>query len=469
MNIFIFLFLVLSFFVFLINWRFGIYICVFAGFVQDPVRKMIIGQPVYFQLLVGALLGALFLKILLIRVNLNWSLLSGHDQNLKQAWLLFIVLVFFQSLHTIVRFNSPILAGLGFFSWIMPLLGIMIGNAFVQNEDSINKFLKFYVWLAVPFGLSIYLSGWFGNSYDILKDIGCFSGKELVIYHSGSVLYSYSGLFRVGEIASWHAATASIVLIMLATLNRSLTFRVLAALLVVVLIGAILMTGRRKMLMTIILFTGMYWFMLTFFWGKSAKLSIFVLLVCILGSIMLWIYSPEGEQAIYVERGASVFDSIPDRFDTVINLFESGINRYGIWGAGAGVISSGSQYFGGGGEPLVGGAGEAGLGRIVTELGIIGLLVITWLLLMIARFFNRAVRYTPSKHFSLTVYMAGFLSILIANGTTFFAATQLYGDMFILILLGLMTGFLFATERLSRQHLFWEEKVTQMSTVAQNA
>ena len=44
--------------------------------------------------------------------------------------------------------------------------------------------------------------------------------------------------------------------------------------------------------------------------------------------------------------------------------------------------------------------------------------------------------------------MLGISMILLVNALTFTVATQLYGDIFILLLLGLQAGFLFALPKL---------------------
>jgi hypothetical protein len=51
------------------------------------------------------------------------------------------------------------------------------------------------------------------------------------------------------------------------------------------------------------------------------------------------------------------------------------------------------------------------------------------------------------------VILSALVSIIAANAATFFVAVQLYGDLFVLMLLGLWTGFLFAAERMVRQSL----------------
>ena len=52
--------------------------------------------------------------------------------------------------------------------------------------------------------------------------------------------------------------------------------------------------------------------------------------------------------------------------------------------------------------------------------------------------------------------MAGIASMFIANGATFFVATQVYGDLFVLLILGLLGSFLFALERIAKRYHAFE-------------
>ena len=129
-----------------------------------------------------------------------------------------------------------------------------MGVAYANSERRITTYLTAYVLIMVPAALTVYLSLEYSDQWPILRDIGSFVGGELIIYDQGAALESYAGIFRTGEIAAWHAATAAAFLIMLATRNPSLAFRIVAGLVVVALVGTIILTGRRKMLMALTIF-----------------------------------------------------------------------------------------------------------------------------------------------------------------------------------------------------------------------
>jgi hypothetical protein len=117
-------------------------------------------------------------------------------------------------------------------------------------------------------------------------------------------------------------------------------------------------------------------------------------------------------------------------------------DTFGPFGAGLGSGTQGAQYFGGGGESA--GAAEGGLGKITLELGIPGLLLIAWFAMAIFRHLWRIMRAASRHSLRLGRLSMGLFSLLVANVAGFSVATQAYGDLFILLILGWAVGFLLA-------------------------
>ena len=70
----------------------------------------------------------------------------------------------------------------------------------------------------------------------------------------------------------------------------------------------------------------------------------------------------------------TAFGDAPERFVEIgIAPIMWAYDRFGLFGAGLGVGTQGTQYFGGDAE-IGAGAAEGGLGKITLELGIPGLL-----------------------------------------------------------------------------------------------
>lgn len=437
------------------NWRNGLLACVAVGFIQDPIRKLVSGQPGYLSVLVIVVFALVCAAMLSRRVPMRLVHLYGRDKKLKNAWHAFIALIIIQSIMSFLNFGNPVISMLGLVNYLAPLAAMLVGFAYVRSPRDIERFFGVYAALAVPFALCVYLSSWYENQWDVLKDIGAFSGRRLVIYDQGTIMYSYSGLLRAGEYAAWHAAMSCVILFIFASVKRSFILRVVTGILIVLLIGAIVLTGRRKMVMALTIFLAMYTFLLAYFWYGLRNLAPLIITLCIIGSASLLLQTSDKKEKIYSARGGTVYIHIGERLETALDLFASAYERAGFFGVGAGVTAQGAGHFGVNEDEQVGirGASEAGIGKVTAELGVPGLIVILWLSFRFVKHIKQLFKQTPKRYTRFTVILAALVSILIANAATYFVAVQLYGDLFVLLLLGLWTGFIFAIERMLQQSL----------------
>ena len=117
-------------------------------------------------------------------------------------------------------------------------------------------------------------------------------------------------------------------------------------------------------------------------------------------------------------------------------------DSFGLFGAGLGVGTQGTQHFGGGGA--IAGAAEGGLGKITLELGIPGLFVMGWFAISLFRHLWRIMRDASRISPRIARLSYGLFSFLVANVAAFSVATQAYGDLFILLILSWTLGFLLA-------------------------
>lgn len=397
----------------------------------------------YLQLLVIGFTGIIILCAVLQNAQFRLTNVYGRDLRLGQAWTLFILLVVLQCVHTYVRYGNPILGGLGLVNYLTPLTLMVVGVTFARNEEWVRRFIWVYILLAIPIALTVYLSLHFQDDWTILKSVGRLTGRPLLIYDQGGVLFSNSGLLRVGEIAAWHAGTAAMLLIILAALDKRFTFRLVVGILVALLIGAVILTGRRKMLVAVAMFVAAFLFILMVYWRGPSRVGAMVAVLSAGAAAYAWLQPEAGQATLYEARGLSVFGDAAERFSLAWGLAESGFRRGGITGLGAGVSAQGAQYFGGG-VRIVGGAAEAGGGKLLVELGVVGLLVVAYLWWRMLLYFHNLFKTVSERDEYLTVLMAGLSAVVIANGLTFLVATQVFGDAFILILMGLFLSFLFA-------------------------
>lgn len=421
------------------NWRAGFIFVLIAGLLQGPLRKLTLGAPAYYILWPAVL----FLLVLFFawqrRQLAPIRLLYLEDPGLRELWSLFGVLFFLQMVHAGVRW-SPLVPVLGAIEYLVPLAAVLLGAGLARNPKRIFWYLRWYVFLMVPAALSVYLSVWYQDAWPILRDVGTFIGKALIIYDMGTVMQSFSGTFRVGEIASWHAATGAVFLFILAFYRKRPAFWVLVILLMLLLAGAIIYTGRRKMLLGLTLFLGLQALGLGLFYKGVGKWLILAVPLVGLASVAPS-FLEEAPKQEYVGRGLSVFSSADDRFGTALDLMRSAVIRSSGIGLGVGVYAQGIRYAGIDLSSAVGGAGEAGMGKLVLELGIPGVLLIVFLgqrflvvLLRLLRFLKRQ----GDSSLPLLIFLGSYL---LTQGAVFSVATQLFGDPFVLINLGIMMGF----------------------------
>jgi O-antigen ligase len=215
--------------------------------------------------------------------------------------------------------------------------------------------------------------------------------------------------------------------------------------------GVAILTGRRKALLEVVVFATTYAVLWVIFQRAAMKLGIALAIVGLVGVLVLepqandlpnYVESPSAYD-VYVARSKTVFQDAPSRFvELGIAPVTWAYDSFGFFGAGLGVGTQGTQYFGGGGD--MAGAAEGGLGKITLELGVPGLLLMVWLVLSIFlriwEIMKSAARASPR----LARLSFGLFSFLVANVAGFSVATQAYGDPFILLMMSWTLGFLLA-------------------------
>ena len=238
----------------LVNWRYGILGLFAIAVLQDIFRKLTPGAPPSFILWSGAMFALLLIIAYLKGAIRGLRPIYLADHRLSLAWTLFFLVVLLQAMHSFLRWGNPMVSLLGIAFYLGPIAALLMGLAYARSQRWIERFLIGYVLIIAPAALSTYLSLHFSEQWAILRDIGTFTGTHLIIYDQGTIMFSHPGVFRVGELAGWHAMTSIAFLSVLAIRRRSFFLRLLIGILVIALVGAIMLTGRRKMLMTVLIF-----------------------------------------------------------------------------------------------------------------------------------------------------------------------------------------------------------------------
>ena len=427
------------------NWRYGLLCIIVIGVMQDVLRKLTPEAPPFY--IVWSMLAFGFVAAVALGRNALGSLreLWMGDDTLKVAFYLYFLVVIVQCLHSLLRWESPLVPLFGLIFYLGPVVALLVVIGFAKQEIWLNRFIGTYLLIMVPVCLTVYLSLLFKDSVPVLRDVGSFLGNQLVIYDVGTVLYSYPGLLRVGEIAAFHAAVCCAFLSML-MLGKTgwLRGRLWYALLIIALVGAIALTGRRKMLMALCIFWVLQFYFLTALRGGASRQAVVILVLGLVFSVAIGL-AGESETSLYLQRGSTVFSRMDERVSTAINLFLSAIDRSSGVGLGAGIAAQGARFAGIDNSLFVGGSSESGIGLLVVELGIPGFIIIVWLLFNLARVVVAKLKAVARIDDHLLLYAVSFAALLLANMATFSVATQLYGDYFVLITLGVVAGMLYST------------------------
>ena len=454
------------------NWRVGVLVCVAIGFLQDPVRKVMPGEPVFFTALVGAPLVITLLGAHVRKVRISFRPINSWNNVLRTPLTLFIFLVLIQSIAAGIKTGNPMVAGIGALSYLAPLPAVLLGYQFSRSGREIVKVARSYLLGAILMTSGVYLA-YAGYDWKILKQVG----EGLFIYsQERGRLDLFSGFFRSPEIAAWHAATAVCLLVLLSlAVRRNTTLKLGAGALVVFLLGAILLTGRRKFLVEIFLFALIYFLLLIWFRRTAIKSAFLFRSAVVLASglafgavIYMYAATDQNETEIrpYYERGVSVRNDVTERVSVMtLESFQYVIEQNGLLGSGAGTGSQGVQHFGG---TTTGASAEGGLAKVLAELGIPGLLLLLWVTVSLARYMWSIIRYiTDLKDVdpSLAKLIFGLVAFLLTNGFVYVIAHQVFGDPFILIILGFFTGFIVAMPKMLRRKEQRSEVRSQRSEV----
>lgn len=423
----------------LVNPMTGLLVVIGAGFVQDPIRKVLPGNA-FFMVLLAFVLFSFCALGLVSRGGLRRLRSSPTFRLFRGPVIAILVLVATQTVHSFLRWGSPVVSAIGFLSYLGPIAAASAGYLLALRQERLLRFLRAYVIWGTLAAATV-LAARFLPDVGILKPIG----GGITVYGENLQVKLASGLLRTPEVAAWHAATTGCLVLLLLTLQsrgrrqRSLALGV-PALGVVVL--AILFTGRRKALVEVAFFAVVYLFFLVRLKQGSRRLLVALLLTGGLVGYQLmqgtFAAGDSRETAHLVSRGGSVAVDSSTRLVLALRSAGEALQRYGVIGLGAGSAAQGTQYFGG--DSSVGLVAEPGAGRIAAELGLFGLVIAGWLVARLGGELRYRVGALARREPEVAKLGLGLLSLLLANTLIFVTASQIFGDPFVYLMLGIMAG-----------------------------
>lgn len=430
------------------DWRKGMFLCILIGFVQDPIRKLMPGEPLYITAMIAVFALATLIGAKMRFETFNFRILHAMKGFIRNPLKIFVILVLIQSIMAFLSIRSLMIAGIGMLAYLSPIPILLLGFYFVRNQDDALRLIKVYIFISIFMTSGIFLS-YMGYDWDILSAVG----RELYIYPvSGGTIKLHPGFSRSSEVAAWHAgASLCFIFILFITAKGKTPFKWLSIPLTIFFLLALILTGRRKIIAELVLFISIYGFLLLYFRRGAMKLASFILLIGVLMAYVSGAYivqDPDSNLQKYFERPKGMVDASMERLELMTTgTLKYAVARNGFFGAGAGAGSQGTQYFGGGAQ-LVGYSAEGGLGKVLAELGVPGLVIFFWLLFALARYLKWVLDETTRRDLFEARLIYGLVSFLIANAVVFVTAHQVFGDIFVLFVLSLMMGFVFGIQKI---------------------
>ena len=426
------------------DWKSGLLWTIAIGFCQDPIRKLTPGQP---SLMVGLVLAAFLMCAFAVyqtRRQFDLKYLFWTSPQLFDLVPFFALLLVAQSVNSFARFASPPLILIGASFYIAPAIALWMGFHIGRDLNGLRRIIFAYFLLSCVFAFTVLLD-FQGVDIPLFKEVG---GGILITFEGGSKSGA-SGFWRTSEIASWHLSAAACLSIVLAFSCRDAGKQILYLLMAVVFSVISVTTGRRKAQVLIVAFLGIY---LLVFSRQASPASRERLILSVLGGIgisyalvsMVLLDLLGSNYGIFLERAFTSKDELGMRVKTQgIDAFLGAFEVGGGFGLGLGAGTNLGNFNAGANRGAIRSLGyvsEGGGGRLIVELGIPGMLLIGWMLLVslqLAWRNFRLMQLLPSEEIAL---LMGCLSFGLANLFFFFSAAQLYSDPFILVILGICIG-----------------------------
>lgn len=428
--------LILSMSVALVDWRRGWLLVVLCGVLQDPARKMTSGTPVAMSLSI-VLVYAIVLFAAQGELQTHARDFLRRFANLYSSAILVFVFLALAAVNGIVTFgiSNWKIPALSLFIYCIPVPAVILGYAWPQREEQLDKFFRFYAILT-----SLALIGtpleYFQVSFPALGTVGIDFNLRFI---KGLEVRLLSGFYRAPDIMGWHAATLVCVGMIMALRRRALSRAwpwMLAA-------GwgflNCVISGRRKAVYMVAAFA------VAFLWRYIRRLKIteafaFVLVAAILASVVYQLSQNE-DSSIYARGAVTTRDELFQRLEGGVGAT---VDQFGFMGAGLGTATQGTQHLMSGGTAF--GWQEGGLGKLAIELGVPGLLSLAITALVMMQLLLRITRH-PDIPESSQLMRAGLFAIFMGDAVTFLASAQAYSDPLLTLFSAFTLGCLFATSQ----------------------
>jgi GNAT superfamily N-acetyltransferase len=206
------------------DWRRAWLLVVICGVVQDPVRKLTGGTPVYVSF---AVVG-LYAVLLFGARNAILQHMSEFARRFPQVYtsiLAFIFLLLVAALNGLMTygFDKWIVPLVSLLTYTIPLVAALFGYAWLQREEMLHRFLRFYATVTSLALIGTLLE--YMRVHSRLLGMVSFEG-DYIRHLPGIQIRLLSGFYRSPDVMAWHAGMLTSIAIAMA-LRAGITKRML--------------------------------------------------------------------------------------------------------------------------------------------------------------------------------------------------------------------------------------------------
>jgi hypothetical protein len=417
-----------------LDWRRGWYLAIVCGVLQDPVRKMTPGTPVYITFSVVLV----YLCVLLSSHQTLRSALADVGKRFSALYLamsVFVVILVLAAINGLITYGIQYwkAPALSFVIYMMPIPALLLGYAFYRRDEDLVPFVRFYAVLTSVALIGVLLE-YQGIQWNALGLVAATEGANLRLL-PGIQVTMMAGFYRAPDVLAWHAATLAMIGIAMALRARFLrsAWPWMAA--TAWGVFACFLSGRRKALYMLLVFA------VIFVWRYARRLSApqavsFATLGLMLFFVTHRLATSERTDA-YVRAAATTQNEILRRLEGGLSVT---IEQAGIMGAGLGTATQGTQHF----TTTSYSWQEGGLAKLAIEVGVPGVMLAALLLFLFVNYMMKISR-APDEPGTSQLLRCMLMAMVIANVANFTASAQAYSDPLLTLMTAFLGGCLLAT------------------------
>jgi hypothetical protein len=424
----------------LVDWRRAFFIVIVCGVIQDPVRKLTPNTPV----IVSFLVVGLYAVIVFAARRSLVAYLSEFGRRFPRVntalFVVFLMLVVaaLNGLATYGLSNWKVPA-ISLFTYCIPLIAALFGYAWLQREEAMMTFFRFYA-IVTSLALGGTLLEYARVTSPILGMVG--AEGDWIRHLPGIQIRLLSGLYRGPDIMAWHAATLTAIGVAMAV--RSGVRRAL------ILWGGVaawgffncMISGRRKAIYYVIVFAAV----LMWRYFRRVRVAQVLALLAVLGILGTVVrqFTRSEETSVYARGALATQQELTERLEG--GALET-LQQFGYMGAGLGTATQGVYHLTGGSSV---GWQEGGLGKLMVEVGVPGVIALAALGYVVLRLLLRLTAASDVRG-SSQFLRATLFGLVAANGAGFLASAQAYTDAILGLTTGFFVGCLFASAALDER------------------